>query len=278
MQEKRADIILEHVRRDLGTIVVVHGYEGKVVELQKPITGRFKGMGMGTARGLLAVPVFTFAGMSAGASEGPLGVVVGAFMGAVAGILYLPVSAISGTWTAADRAQVRSASVAIEGEFSQCPIEETLAQMFVEAAQAIASESPDGEPRIELLGAGGSSVGESLSAPDTHIALDVELIDLSGSREGWLSFDKPVSVIIQAEVRVENASHHSVRYRTQLTYHDEGRKKRYVEWGRDDAAALCQEIDHGLQQIAERFADLIFLIGELPEDAEDDEGFFSWLW
>ncbi|MCE9634299.1 MAG: hypothetical protein K8T90_01225 [Planctomycetes bacterium] len=235
-------------RYDFGSVAVELGSPTHVVSWERPVTGSTAGLGMGAARGALAVvafPLYALAAAAAGtggAGQGAALVAVAAMvLGAAAGVVWIPVSIVGGAVTAPAREDVDAAEPIARRVVDDPGLPGTFAERCAEAVR---------------LRSGRELVERSRAAT----VIEVRLVSVERGRSwNWWTLDRPFEVVLEANARIVRRRDEHVLWENTQTWSRADAVHTYAEWSCDDGAPLRAEIDAGLRQLADQFADMIFV-------------------
>lgn len=238
-------------RSQYGAVSDVFVPEPVQYKIHTPTSGWATGLFVGTARGLVAIPVFPFGAIYIG-SEGldpglpldPTAAMFVAAMGAAATPFYFPYSVINGAMTAVPRAEIKAALPAFQRAIEDPSLPDRLVAEF--------------SRRAELHLAGGF-----VPEDEATTVMEIRLLSIrSGWPLGFVSLDEEVEILAVASVRVvRRADNHIISegVATDGTETPADRRHRFLVWAAQDAGLLRHRLDEAMDGLAESLADLVFV-------------------
>jgi hypothetical protein len=202
---------------------------------------RFEGFARGKGEGALTGAGAGFAGCAAGLGHGACS---GPFCGAVV-MVWLAVCGVTsaagglaGAALAQDAATVRAAEAALATAISGATLQESLRQELA----AVAATS----------GLGGAA------SPDTIVETSLVRVRTVGA-----GLDSPLTLVMQARVRVLRASDKTELRVVEMSH--QGERRRLAEWSADNGARLLAGLKHGYETLGRELFDAVFRLYPFPD-------------
>ncbi len=236
----------EEVRANIGTVGVVSARFPPEAQLEAPTGGKWSGAGKGAAAGF-------FGAMQAGAQAGGYG-------GGLA-ILLSPVFAMGGSIYGAIAAEsaekVQEAEATLNKVVAVLKIQEAMRDRVLQVARNETRQSfvplEDRGPTIPNEEVSYSSL--TSEGVDTILEISVTKFELPGLP---LWPNPPPPLIISVCGRLLKSADGTELYGRPWVYRSGTRK--FVEWAANNAEPLRDEVDRGLQALAEQIVEEIFLV------------------
>jgi hypothetical protein len=229
------------VRASLGRIGIRSGFATPSGEWNMPAKGEAAGAGRGAAVGalsVLAAPCASY-GCAANVLLAPVGAVVGSIAG---GAMAEPATI------------VEEAEAAIQTAFANLQIPDMLRDRVLHAARAgtrhtLAQQDGTAAP---------DATAESFSRPDTVLQINVQGY---GTKAAWRP-NPPVFLFLDTDIRLLRPADGSVIYSRKVAWVSAGRP--LAEWAVANGDPVREELGRGIQYLAERIVDVVFLLREFP--------------
>jgi hypothetical protein len=200
------------------------------------------------------------AGAGRGAAVGALSVLAApcAGYGCAANILLVPVGAVVGGIAGGAMAEpatiVKEAETAIQSAFADLPIPDMLRDRVlhvarVETRHIFAQQDGTAAP---------DATAESLAGSDTILQINVQGY---GTKAAWRP-NPPVFLFLDTDVRLMRRADGTVIYSRRVTWMSAGRP--LVAWAAGNGNPVRQELERGIQYLAERIVDVVFLVRSVP--------------
>ncbi len=234
----------EEVRASLGRIGIISGSSLPPGEWNTPAKGGAAGAGRGAALGA----TFFLRGCSGDSCAAalllaPLGAVVGSIYGAAA---------------AEPAAGVEEAETAIRSAFADCQIPDTLSDRVLQVAREETRHTFVPRDKVAGLAVEGVSPERAAGAMDTALEISIQGY---GTKAAW-SINPPVHLFLTAQVRLLRGTDGRVLHSRTFTWMSPGRP--ISAWGSVEGKPLRQELERGVQYLAERIVEVVFLLRSFP--------------
>jgi hypothetical protein len=232
-------------RAAFGPIAVVTFDDG-VRDVDRPVTGWLNGLGHGTVRGVVAIPVLSAAGAGVVAVSGmfyPPAIVGGAIVGAAAGVLYLPASIVGGALTAASEEEVAAAEPAIRAALAEPGLDDVLGASFRTAALA-------------------RGRGEFVEPWQAQTLVELRIVRVFADTHGRLvSYDPRIPFRAETHARLVRRADGAVLWEWRRTTPEPVEATpalRLAEWGANNANALRHELRRIVGELGREHAEDVF--------------------
>jgi len=238
----------EEVRADIGTVGVVSARfspEAHEAHLEAPTGGKWSGAGKGAAAGF-------FGSVLAGLSSGhPLSFALGIALAPVVGLG----GAIYGAIAAESAEKVQEAEATLNKAVADLKIQEAMRDRVLQVARNETLQSfvplEDRGPTIPNEEVSYSSL--TSEGVDTILEISVTKFELPGG-----GINPPLPLIISVCGRLLKSADGTELYGRPWVYRSGTRK--FAEWAANNAEPLRDEVDRGLQALAEQIVEEIFLV------------------
>ena len=231
----------EEVRASLGRIGIRSGFTSPSGEWNMPAKGGAAGAGRGAAVGALSVLAAPCGGYGCAANIllAPVGAVVGG---------------ISGGAMAEPATIVKEAETAIQSAFADLPIPDMLRDRFlhvarVETRHIFAQQDGTAAP---------DATAERLAGPDTILQINVQGY---GTKAAWRP-NPPLFLFLDIDMRLLRPADGTVIYSRKVAWLSAGRP--IAEWAGSNGDPVREELGRGIQYLAERIVDAVFLLRPFP--------------
>lgn len=236
----------EAVRLNLGHIGIRSGAASPSAEWNMPAKGGAAGAGRGAAAAALSVlsaPCVGY-GCAANVLLAPVGAVLGG---------------IAGGATAEPAAAVEEAEAAVRAAFADLKIPDTLRDRIVQVTRA---ETPytlfflQDDAAEEC--ATRDNPARGADAMDTVLQINVQGY---GTKAAWRP-NPPIFLFLDANVRLLRSADNTVLYSRKAAWVSAGRP--LAEWAGSNGDPVREELGRGVQYLAERIVDVVFLLKVIP--------------
>jgi hypothetical protein len=182
--------------------------------------------------------------------------------GCAVNILGVPIGAVVGSLVGAATAEpatvVEETEATIQSVFAELGIPETLRTRVLQVARTETRHTL--VPQDDLTGVDASSERPERVARAVDTVLQIS-IQGYGTKAAWTP-NPPVFLFLDAQVSLQRAADGSVLHRRTATWVSAGRP--LAEWAVDRGEPVRQELERGIQYLAERIIDVVFLLRPLP--------------
>jgi len=235
----------EEVRAGLGRLGICSAPASTSGEWNMPAKGGWAGGGRGAAVGALSVLAAPCAGYGCAANVllAPVGAVVGG---------------IAGSAMAEPTTVVKEAEAAIQSAFADLRIPYLLRDQVAHTARA---ETPHSlVPQEDVADTDTSCVrSEGVAGPvDTVLQISIHGY---GTKAAWRP-NPPVFLFLDTDVRLLRAADGTVIYSRKVAWMSAGRP--LAEWAVANGDPVREELGRGIQYLAERIVDVVFLLRSVP--------------
>jgi hypothetical protein len=227
----------EEVRANLGRVGILSGTASPSGEWNTPAKGGTAGAGRGAATGLL-MPCAGY-----GCALNPLSAIIGGIVGAA---------------TAEPAAVVEEAEATIQTAFADLQIPDTLRDRVVQAARAETRHTLILQTDVAAADAGGERPGFAAGLVDTVLQISIQGY---GTKAAWAP-NPPVFLFLDAQVSLLRVADGTVLHRRTAAWVSAGRP--LAEWAVEKGNPVRQELERGIQYLAERIVDVVFLLRAVP--------------
>ncbi len=242
----------EEVRASLGRIGITSGTSLPPGLWDTPAKGGAAGAGRGAAVGA----TFLLRGCS---GDGCTGALLLAPLGAVIGSIY-------GATAAEPAAGVEKAEAAIKSAFAELQLPDTLRdRVFQVAREETCRTFVSGD---KVAGSAMERVSSERGAGAMDTALEISVRDY-GTKAAW-SINPPVHLFLTAQVRMLRGTAGRVLDSRTFTWMSPGRP--FSAWGSVEGKPVREELERGVQYLAERIVEVVFLLRSFPWPSREAEG------
>ncbi len=262
----------DRVRNELGAVAVVAPPVRPESSLAHPVPSRAGAAAAGASAGL-GVGVLAGAGCL-----GTAGLAWPACLVAVWTPVMVVTGGIEGAVKGVSIAEFKMSAASLRDAAGELDLARSLAELVATAASRRVGEGRVRFAADALPEAGAGSVGYPAPAgADTVLEVRLGRLGLERAashsaawRYGW-SFsverliDAPLTLVVEARVRVLRAADRMTLYEGAFTHRAGGQK--FTEWGREGAAAFRRERELALAAVAEDIASTIFGLAPAPPES-----------
>ncbi|MBP1778995.1 MAG: hypothetical protein H6Q86_5006 [candidate division NC10 bacterium] len=228
----------EDARASLGRIGIRSGPASPSGEWNMPA----KGAAEGAKRGAYLGAASTLGGSGQAAILAPLGAAIGAVVGAA---------------KAEPAEVVEEAEAVIKSVFAEVAIHDGLRDRVVRVTRAETRHTV--VPQEDAATAAGADRPEPTDGgTDTSLQISVQCYGTKAARTP----NPPVHLFVDTDVSLLRVADGSVLYSRRLTWVSPGRP--ITAWGVAKGEPVRQELERGIQDLAERIVDVIFLLRPFP--------------
>lgn len=230
----------EEVRASLGRIGIRCAPASTSGEWSMPAKGGWAGAGRGAA-----------VGAAAGARNAGIIAPFTAVAGAIAG-------AIAGGTTAEPAAVVGEAEAAVQSAFADLTIQDSLRALVAQFALAETRRTLVLQDDVAEAGATRESPARCADTMDTVLQINV----LGYGTKAPRTPNPPVFLFLDTDVRLLRAADGTVLYSRKTTWVSAGRP--LAAWAVANGDPVRNELERGIQYLAERIVDVVFLLRSAP--------------